>query len=457
MINLKLHETLNKIINENNNISSYLYKLLFELIKKNNDDNDRDIDNISTESFMTLYYKLYKENIENLKEINKIINYFIVDKKIFLIKENVLQEIKLQINDILLKNLLDYSLNTLIVLIKNLQIDDQNFSQNFNLYEIQKLYTYCLKGKDSNSIKERQINLMKLIIGILEINDEFIFDRIKILLGYPTLVIQKDVKKNISLFGVSLMNNDINKEIFKYISYNNIKKERCILAFLFPSSYEKNEENHLDENDRNDLMYELIKSCMGINEANEGNYILFKNLYLMQSRSIKYDNLYKEMKEILENANKKNNNKYDFSKIKEEEQKCIKLIEYEIRNLNNKINISRTNPSSNSLKEEEESNNLGAKPKLSDLFKSSERLIDNKLNINFNGVINDIIPHEIGKIEITLLASKENLNIFRFEYFTTYFTKKELLQLSDEKKEFNKNEEISVSNDKDDEFFEIDF
>ena len=65
--NTKLHESLNKIINENNNISTNLYKIIFELIKKNNDDDDREIDNISTESFMTIYYKLYKENIENLK------------------------------------------------------------------------------------------------------------------------------------------------------------------------------------------------------------------------------------------------------------------------------------------------------------------------------------------------------------------------------------------------------
>ena len=223
------------------------------------------------------------------------------------------------------------------------------------------------------------------------------------------------------------MNNDINKEIFKYISYNNITKERCILSFLFPSSYEKNTKNFLDENDRNDLIYELIKSCMGLNEEKEGNYILFKNLYLMQSRTIKYDNLYLEMKEILENANNKNNNnKYDLKKIKEVEKQCIELLEYEIDSLNSTINEP----------EKEEKKTLRTKPILPDAFKSNESIIDEAENKNYLGVINDIIPFDIGKIEIILIISNKILSIFRFNYYTTYFTKKELIDLYNEKKVF---------------------
>ena len=56
---------------------------------------------------------------------------------------------------------------------------------------------------------------MKLIFGILEINDKFTPNRIQLLLGYPTLVIKKGNENNIPLFGVNIMNNDINIEIYK--------------------------------------------------------------------------------------------------------------------------------------------------------------------------------------------------------------------------------------------------
>ena len=107
-------------------------------------------------------------------------------------------------------------------------------------------------------------------------------------MGYPTLVFKENIEENISLFGVNIINNDINTEIFEYISYNQIKKERCLLSFLFPSCHNNNDENKLDINDRNEFIYELINNCLGFNETKEGNYILFKTLYLMQSRSIKY-------------------------------------------------------------------------------------------------------------------------------------------------------------------------
>ena len=288
---------------------------------------------------------------------------------------------------------------------------------------------------------------MKLIIEILLINDKFTPNRIEILLGYPTMIIKKDVEKNISLFGVSLMNNDINKEIFKYISYNNIKKERCLLGFLFPSSYEKNEENQLNENDRNDLIYKLISNCLGINKNKEGNYFLFKYIYLMQSRSINYDNLYQEIKVILENANKTNNNKYDLAILKDPEKECINLIDYETEIANHQIEISM-----NYEPREQNKKKMKTKPNLSECFNNSQILIDEKINKNLIGFVSNIFPYEIGKIKIIPIVINQNLSIFRFEYFTTYFTRKELLTLSDEKKEFTyefiKREKPTVYNNK---------
>ena len=427
--NLKLQKSISKIINDGNNISLYLYKIFFELIKKNSDNY---IDDDTKETFMILFYKLNSEEDENLKEVTKILTFFIVKREILKKRDDIIQEIKFSFkNCVIIKNLFQYFINTLILLTQKYQYNDEDFSRTFNSNEIQKLYTYCLKGKDKNEIKERQIKLLKFIIEILQINDKYTPNRIEFLMGYPTLVIKKDKEKNISLFGVSLMNNDIKTEIFKYTSYNHIKKERCLLAFLFPSSYEQNEENQLDENDRNDLIYKLISNSLGINSKKKGNYFLFKYIYLMQSRNIIYDNLYQEIKNILENANKKNNNKYDLLKFKSEESECIRLIEYETGVANHHIRISKSKDPSI-----EKDKKFRTKPKLSSIFISSQTLIEEKVNKNFIGFISNIIPHEIGKIQIMPVATSQNLSIFRFEYFTTYFTKKEIKNLSEEKKEF---------------------
>ena len=430
--NSKIQELITKIINSGENISPYLYKILLELIIINNEENE--IDNITMESFMPIYYKINKETDENLKEIKEIFIYLINKKQIFSKKKEIIQEIKLQLNDNFIKNLFDSLFEVLNILIKTLQYNDEAFSQNFNLNDIQKLYTYCLKCEDKKIKREKQIKLMKLIFGILEINDKFTPNRIKILLGYPTMIIRKDKEKNISLFGASIMNNNINIEIFKYISWNHIKKERCVLGIMFPSSQEKNEENYFDENDRIDLIYELLKRSLGLNEINEGNYFLFKYIYLMQTRTINYENLYLEMIQILENANKTNNNKYNIEKRKKVAKECIKLINYEIEDEYNSIKLSLRK---NLSKEENGKNNLKVKPELPECFKSNKDLINEKKNKEFIGVICDLIPHEIGKIEIILVASGKNLSIFRFEYFTTYYTKKEIQTFTEEKKEFS--------------------
>ena len=50
-----------------------------------------------------------------------------------------------------------------------------------------------------------------------------------------------ELKDNIiPLFGVKLLNDNINNEIFEYISFNHITKDRCILSILFPSNYKEN-------------------------------------------------------------------------------------------------------------------------------------------------------------------------------------------------------------------------
>ena len=432
--NKHLFEIIYKVINDENNLSIYLYDVLNEFMKiKNND-----IININ-EIFMLLYYKLFKKNVENIQIISKIIEHLICEKKILARGKKILEEIKKTFNDRFLIFLFESSIDILVLFIKELQFKDKKFSNDFNINYIQKLYTYCEKSK----IKKDKIKLIKLIYGILEIIDENTKNRIEALLGYPTLIIKKNKDNILPLFGVGIMNNKIDTEIFEYISYNHITKERCILAILLPPSY-KQDENILDENDKLDLLYELIELCLGFNKICSGNYFLFRYIYLMQSRSIKYGNLYLEIKELLENANKNNNNKYDLSKLKKNERKCIDLIEYEEDYIMNIINLAcKINPL-------EKNNKYVPRPELPECFKSSTSLLNDNVFKDFYGMISNIIPYEIGKISINLVASNNNLSIIRFEYYTTYFKKKELLDFDDEKKEFNY-KYIKRDKDKDDE------
>ena len=244
-------------------------------------------------------------------------------------------------------------------------------------------------------------------------------------MGYPSLVFQSPLN-----FGVSLMNNDIKTEIFEYISYNHIKKERCILAELFPSKYILNNDKYnlyLEEADRIKLIYEIISVCFGLEGEKKGNYFLFKFLYLMQARSINYENLYQEMKFILEN------NKYDFSKFSSIENKLIEIVKYEKDNLDYIIILAIGALNAADLKQKK----FKVKPELPESFEKCKEFMDETINIDFYGTIVDMVPFQTQRILINLIASTDNLSLFKFEYFTNYFTKKELLTFNEEEKQFS--------------------
>ena len=48
-----------------------------------------------------------------------------------------------------------------------------------------------------------------------------------------------------------------------------------------------------------------------------------------------------------------------------------------------------------------------------------------------------MVPFQTQRILINLIASNDNLSLFKFEYFTNYFTKKELLTFNEEEKQFS--------------------
>ena len=229
----------------------------------------------------------------------------------------------------------------------------------------------------------------------------------------------------ISEFGINLLNNDINKEIYEYSNYNLIKKERCVLSYLFPSLYNinDNKENKLEEKDKCDLIYDLINRALGLNNY-EGNYFLFKTLFLMQARSIKFNNLYQEMKYILQNAK---NEEYNLDLINEKEKEVIKFANYEIEKKKTKLKNKNID---NNMDDED-------KVEIPEIYKRWEELIESKTNEEFIGCLSNIFPYEIGKIEITLTSEGKKLYVLKFKLYTTYFTKDELTTLSKENKPFS--------------------
>ena len=423
--NEQLYKYIYQLINDENKINKVtdsLYKVLFVFIKNMNIEEY----NTTKKIFMSLYDKLFKEkDLDNLNIIGEILEYLIFEKEVLIKEEDIMEKIQSQFNYELMEIIFNASINFLILIAKKMQYNNESITNDFIYNYIQKLYRYCEK----NNSRINKINIVKFIYGILEINDIYTPNRVHSLLGYPALIIKKDKNSILPLLGIKLMNNNINEEIFEYINYNHIRKNRCILAILFPSSYEINNKDNLDENDRLDLIYELIEASLGFNKIKEGNYYLFKYLYLMQSRTIKYENLFDEIKKLLENANKNNNNKYDLTKLRNIEKKCIELINYETKSINLLIDLN----SSNSMNEKTKYN---TKPELPDCLKASNVILNEKKNKDYIGLISDIVPDEIGKININLIASNDNLSIFKFEYFLTYFTKKELMDLFNEKKNF---------------------
>jgi hypothetical protein len=115
----KLIKDLNKIINKGENLSPYIFKMLFELIK------DEHLSEIIEESFLVVYYRVFNENEENKKEILKIFEDLICKKKVIEKSEKVKKEFDETFNIFSMTNLLDSSIEALILIIKELQINNE--------------------------------------------------------------------------------------------------------------------------------------------------------------------------------------------------------------------------------------------------------------------------------------------------------------------------------------------
>ena len=439
------------------NPTYYIYNLFVEIFHKS----EKAVEKFIGERIISSLLGKLSDESDDCKKI-------ILDLVTFLIKKTKYYDAKLfndesygtykfteknylinSINSNIVELLFDEREELLTILIKILEYREENFSKEFNIENIKNLYEHAF---EKNEIEK----FMNVVFGILEINDEYIFERINDILGYPVLIIKNedndsneneerqeeekqeeekteentnDRKIKWPLFGYNLIKEgykgDISKEIYKYISTNHREKTHCILALLFPESNSKAEKNIiLSEKQRKDYIYKLLKICL----HEKGNFILFKYIYLLQSRSISYKNLYEEMIDIL---SKENNENYDLEEIKQNAEKCIKYINLEkteimklLKNSDNKNHLLRDN---------KEIIDTSILPEKMDKSLCKYGFVQQFIGLNPNMIASDVV-----RLELTIIAQSNSLYLLREEYFTKY---KNPEDLTNPKKEEDKKEE----------------
>ena len=426
------------------NPTYYLYNLFFEICKKS----EKAIEKFVGEHIISeLIRKLSDESNDCKKIILDLVTFLIkktkyYNKKLFNDESygtyhfNEKSHLISSINSNIVELLFDEREELLTILIKIMQYREEDYSKVFNIEILKNLYEHAF---EKNEIEK----LMNLVFGILEINDEYIFERINDVLGYPVLIIKTQNNEYINneenqeeekaeedkieennkkikwpLFGYNLIkeeyNGDISKEIYKYICTNHREKSNCILALLFPETNSQNEQNIiLTEKQKKDYIYRLLKICL----HEKGNFILFKYIYLLQSRSIVYKNLYEEMIDIL---SKENDENYDLEEIKQNADKCIKYINLEITEILK--SLKNTNNKNDLLRENKEIIDTNILPEKMDKSLCKYAFVQQFIGLNPNMLASDIV-----RVELSLIAQSNSLYLIREEYFAKYKNPEDLI------------------------------
>ena len=466
------------------------FNTFFESIIKYNDDNA--FNSLTLKDDEHVHHNLISlyENLKNLIELNKDIftlEINILLKELNKLKYQDLRKIFYDIISILIKNNNNVQLKDIYQILDEkllkkifnenpellseiiIRINYQNFKEknHFNEIIIPFLFNHALK---SNQIK----NLFDLLFKVINIKDELILERLYLIMGFPQMIIEKikeedeeneeneeneeqeDDEENRTLPGTHIDNKDFwpkfgipymekyqTEEIYKYISNFKIYESHCILAQLFPC-FDKNlydnidfikDEKNLEKDEINKYIYKLL--CIAL--LNEGNYCLFKYMYLTPSRFIvKYKNLYEEIINIL--SEDKNNN-FDLSEIQKNAEICIKRINYELGNIKDM--------------------NLDSIPELPENMKKAYKEYESIKE--FKGFIPKHIPDQVMKVVYSVEQKGENFIMLYLNYYTTYkelelYRKeknKEIIE-KEENKEENITEEKEDENDNESYIYKID-
>ena len=268
------------------------------------------------------------------------------------------------------------------------------------------------------------------------------------------------------LFGERLINGDINKHVYEYITRNHRKGSICLLSMLFPCEYtdeDKDEEKekekkkrgfmgysddyedqraskkikkiNITEEIKRKILYDIVNNCLG----EKNNYALFKYIYLMPARSILYNNLYEEIVQYL-----KEDKTIDLEKYKENEEKNINNIKKEIDEVIAKANKRRREY----LDDDDDYNNYDNEENVETSENTDFKCLDNRIK-KWIGFVSDIIPGEVVREQIEEIANSQTVAMYRLSYFTKYFKIEELRKkLLEPKKVNEEKEEKNILNDK---------
>ena len=477
-----------------------LFSILSEIILKTSnsnysfgmDSNDEDKIDKSEESsgyyYLDLIHKVIKINneyVSNISGLNPIAMLTSkITKKNITIIQNLLYDIMTDLlnlfyakkirrknnsekNQIIMKIASDahiiYTLfkerNELLeILLENTEAYINNWSEKLNEVLLTQLFQLAIT---SNKL----IPLLNLLYKLININDEYIINRLYSLMGYPDLIIKskekkqekkEDVKERYkendeeeeeekeekekdkeyidvinSTFGNRLLKESKNGEIYKYRGPYNEYESYCILGQLFPCtdiSFYSNPEHvkknqKLTKKERNKLIYDLLKMSL----LNEGNYALFKYIYLTQSRFIKYENLYEEMIDIL---SQEKDESFDLIEIKKNAEKCINRINYEVEKIWKHLEIISekskyiNDDSDDDSREDEKEQKDEKKPELPEAMEKNYK--EHDCICEFTGFSQKHFPDELIKVEYVLEANRNNSSLIFAKYYTTYKDMKEI-------------------------------
>ena len=465
----------------------YLYDLIFKIIKLNPDLIEY---LISQEKLSTLILRINNtKSIEIRKIIYAILSCMIdncYDYTLIIKGKNYIQsdekeqlQQKFLKSKKLLKRLFNENPELLGKLLKILEYKDKEFTNKFNNLNIQFLFNQAIKEK-------KLTQMMDLLYEIINIKDQLTLNRLYLLMGYPEMIFKQQIKEdqdtgqdeddnddedNIKkekndeddqkkkekhfwpLFGYRLIKKSENGEVFKYVNNIKIYETHCILAKLFPCSSDElyanqdfiKGEQKLTEEEKNKYIYKLL--CISL--LNEGNYCLFKYIYLTQSRFIiKYNNLYEEMIDILLKA--KN---YDLTEIEKNAEICIKRINFEVNRIKCGIshfikkNIDKDNENAENLNDI----NYFARPppELPEKMKEKYKEKDDDIE-EFIGFIPNIIPDSIYKAVYSLIGLNKKMLLIFVKYYTS-FKDIESIRKNETKEDIKEEENQIIEKEEDEE------
>ena len=409
-----INTLLNYLTEYNQEIRDIIYNLLLYIIKNINNNYNCDLNEKEIED---IYFGL---EINNIKSIIKKPIPLIFDEKPELFK--------------------------IFIIIIN---TGDNYDKNFLNELIDILFTKYMDNP------HKIYFLIDIISSLIQINDENALDRYQTLMGFPNLIIIPIPKENKNnqkwpLFGERLINGDINQEIYEYIIGDINKNNRCLLSILFPRKYHLDKKIIIKEEQKREILLSFIK-CI----YNKNNYPLFKYLYTMPSRSLKYKNLYDEIFSFLDIYNEPNPF-INLETMKEKEMQLKLQVEKEINNSikkafekDNKKNREDNNDKIDKeiINDNKHKYNIDGNDDEDIIFKYKDKNIK-----YFNGFIGEIIPGEIIKEKIYGIAkSNDKFCIYKIHYITKYYQLDELREKILNKSQNNNFNDKEVIEEKDNE------